>query len=441
MIHPKLPLVFLLLYGASVFAQNEIKRPITIQEAIMLGTQNSKSIQLSKLKIESAEAKQENAINPFLPNVSVTAAYTRLSTNIDPYKISIPGVFTTELNPVIPNQFYNRASIQQTLFAGLRNIYNLKAAKEILEASKIDTKKEEDELKLIVIQQYYNYCKSLSSQKIIDENAKTIDNRLKDIQNFNTVGMALQNDVLKAQLAKSSLDVTKLEMENVTSIVNYNLAILLGIDEKTTLEPNLTELEKSNTNPNPRDIESATVSRAEYKSALLKINAGNYLMKSAKSAYYPTLAGGFNFYYNNPNQRVFPQQDKFKDTWDAGLTLNWNLSSLYTARAGIKDAKINTKLNEMMTAQLQDGIKTEAFTALKNYQLNIKKIELADKTVQQAKENQRIMKNRFTGEMSVFADLLDADAQLFQAELNLINAKCDAKVAYYKYLKAIGQLN
>ena len=164
-------------------------------------------------------------------------------------------------------------------------------------------------------------------------------------------------------------------------------------------------------------------------------------MKSAKSAYYPTLAGGFNFYYNNPNQRVFPQQAKFKDTWDAGLTLNWNLSSLYTARAGIKDAKINTQLNEMTTAQLQDGIKTEAFTALKNYQLNIKKIELADKTVQQAKENQRIMKNRFTGEVSVFSDLLDADAQVFQAELNLINAKCDAQVAYYKYLKAIGQLN
>jgi outer membrane protein len=234
MIHQRLSLVALLLYGASAFAQNEIKRPLTIQEAITLGTQNSKSIQVSKLKIESAEAKQDNAINPFLPNLSVTAAYTRISTNIDPYKISIPGVFTTELNPVIPNQFYNRASVQQTLFAGLRNIYNLKAAKEMLEASKIDTKKEEDELKLIVIQQYYNYCKSLSSQKIIDENTKTMDSRLKDIQNFNTVGMALQNDVLKAQLAKSSLDVTKLEMENVTAIVNYNLNILLGIDEKTT---------------------------------------------------------------------------------------------------------------------------------------------------------------------------------------------------------------
>ena len=201
MIHQRLSLVALLLYGASAFAQNEIKRPLTIQEAITLGTQNSKSIQVSKLKIESAEAKQDNAINPFLPNLSVTAAYTRISTNIDPYKISIPGVFTTELNPVIPNQFYNRASVQQTLFAGLRNIYNLKAAKEMLEASKIDTKKEEDELKLIVIQQYYNYCKSLSSQKIIDENTKTMDSRLKDIQNFNTVAVSYTHlDVYKRQV-------------------------------------------------------------------------------------------------------------------------------------------------------------------------------------------------------------------------------------------------
>ena len=163
-------------------------------------------------------------------------------------------------------------------------------------------------------------------------------------------------------------------------------------------------------------------------------------MKSAQSAYFPTVNAGFNFYYNNPNQRVFPQTAKFKETWDAGISLNWNLSSLYTARASIRDAKINTKINDLLLGQIQDGIRSEQYSALKNYELSLQKIKMAEKTVEQAKENQRIMQNRFASSVAVFTDLLEADTQLLQAQINLVNAQYDAKITYYKYIKASGNL-
>lgn len=139
--------------------------------------------------------------------------------------------------------------------------------------------------------------------------------------------------------------------------------------------------------------------------------------------------------------RVFPQENKFKDTWDAGLSLNWNLSSLYSAGALMRESKANLKMTENTTEQLKDGIKSEVFAAKKGYELSLKKIKLSELALSQANENQVIVKNKVDAAVSLFTDLIDADNQKLQAQLNLVAAKCDAQIAYYKYLKAIGQLN
>lgn len=435
-------LIILFVFVSSIIqAQVVSKKILSIQEALSLGLKNSKSVAISKFKIDNATAKKDMAVNTFLPQIAINTGYTRLSTNIEPYKISIPGIITTELNPVIPNQFNNRISIQQPVFSGLRNIYNLQASKNLLLASNLDSKKEEEELLINIIQQYYTFCKTTQSTQLIDENIKTIDSRIKDIQNFKSVGMALENDVLKAQLSKSSLEINKAEIDNTASIINYNLNLLLGTGENTQIEPSPLDLVSTNTSSPMPNYTPMFENRLDWKSMNLKILAGQKQFKAAQSAYFPTVNAGFNFYYNNPNQRVFPQEAKFKETWDAGISLNWNLSSLYTARASIRDAKINMKINELFLTQMQDGIKSEQYSVLKNYELSLQKIAIAEKSVEQAKENQRIMKNRFNSSVSLFSDLLEADAQLLQTQINLINAQYDSKIAYYKYLKSIGSLS
>ncbi len=431
-------IILLSLWSILTQAQENTTRSVSLQEALNLALKNAKSIQISNYKTDNANAKKDMAVNAFLPQISVNAAYSRLSTNIEPFKITIPGVITTELNPVIPNQYANRASIQQNVFSGMRNIYNLQSSKDMMYASQLDAKKEEEEILMNTILQYYTFCKTTESAKLIKENLKTVDACIKDIQNFQTVGMALPNDVLKAELSKSNLEITQAEIDNTAAIINYNMNLLLGINEQTQLSPSPIDIEATPTTAftfNP-----TYDNRLDWKSFNFKILAAQKQVKSAQSAYFPTVNAGFNFYYNNPNQRVFPQTAKFKETWDAGISLNWNLSSLYTARASIRDTKINTKINDLLLAQIQDGIRSEQYSALKNYELSLQKIKMAEKTVEQAKENQRIMQNRFTASVAVFTDLLEADTQLLQSQINLVNAQYDAKITYYKYIKASGNL-
>jgi outer membrane protein TolC len=73
------------------------------------------------------------------------------------------------------------------------------------------------------------------------------------------------------------------------------------------------------------------------------------------------------------------------------------------------------------------------------YQTALQKITLAQKSIDQAKENQRIMNLRYNSQVATLTELLEADGLYTQAQLNLVNAQIDAELAYAKLQKSIGQ--
>lgn len=435
--------VIFILLSSIAKAQSPLPKQYSLQEVITMSLNQSWVLKNAAIKSEIVDAKKNQAINAFIPQVGIAASYTRLSTNIEPFTISIPGLGEKSLNPVIPNQFNNRVAVQQPIFNGTRNLNNLAAAKNKQEANSMDTKMSEIDIKIGVIQSYYNYWKTLLSAAVLRENENLANKRAIDVKNYFDNGVALANDVTRAELNKSAIALSLAEVENATAILNYNLLLQMGIQDNVNIQPAPQDLELSSksTLQLVNNNESILANRYDFKSAQLRIAASKKYVNATKSAYMPSLSAGFNFYYNNPNMRVFPQENKFKDTWDAGLSLNWNLSSLYSAGALMRESKANLKMAENATEQLKDGIKSEVFAAKKGYELSLKKIQLSELALSQATENQIIVKNKVDAAVSLFTDLIDADNQKLQTQLNLVAAKCDAQVAYFKYLKSIGQLN
>jgi outer membrane protein TolC len=70
-----------------------------------------------------------------------------------------------------------------------------------------------------------------------------------------------------------------------------------------------------------------------------------------------------------------------------------------------------------------------------------KKIEVYERALEQATENYRINKNKYDNGLVNITDLLDADAALVGAKVNVINAKADATLAHKKLLQSSGILN
>lgn len=416
------------------------QRILTLDEAVQMGMNNSKALKADAAKIEATKQKTKQLWNVQIPNVVVSSNYTRLSDNITPFTIQFPNGVTQALNPQILNQYTNRVSAQQVLFAGLRAKNTFDANRFLEKAIAFDVEKDKSEVKYNIIAALLNMYKIQKSLESIEQNLKTAQNRAQDTRNFLAQGIVLDNDVLKVELAQNQLETSKIELTNALAAAQYSVAILLGLpenetfslDEKTLLmEDKVTDLGTC--------INAALQSRAELQAVTQRTNAAQKQIAIAKGAYLPTLSAGANAYYNNPNQRVFPQQDAFKSTWDAGLSLSWNVTSLYTNKAVVEEAKSNAIQTQMLGSQLTDNIKNEVSAAYYNYLTAKSKLGLTDKAIQQAQENQRITKNRYSAQLSTTQEVLDADFLMFQAQINAVNANADKLLNYYKLDKSMGK--
>lgn len=415
-------------------------RKIPIQEALDMAVQNSKQLQLDSLKKQSLQIKKEQTKAAIMPMIGVTSAYTRLSDNIDPFTISVPGVGSFDIQTNIPNQFANVASIKQPIFQGLKNWNTMKALDQQAIATDFDALKDKNDIKLLVVQYYYNLFALQQRVVLLDSTIIQTQSRVNDLTKLKDAGIILNNEVMRAELQKNNFEVEKVNLVSNIETINFYLNILLGLDPETKIN---TESPESTNNTLDKFLQLQSIAygnRPEFKAQDYRTKSADYMIKASKAAYMPTISASANGQYNNPNQRMFPPKSVFKATWDVGISLSWNIMQLYTARSVVNDAKNQKSQITILTEQLKDNISIEVNTNMQAIKVAQAKIELAQKAIDQATENKRILDNRFNAQVALLTDVLDADVFLLQAKTNLLNAQAEAIIANYKLQKSLGQL-
>ena len=424
----------------SNFAITQNIKKLSLDEFVKLGLENSKSLKIAFEKDLVMKAKVQQVKNQLLPNLTASTNYTRISDNIDPFKVKLnataPEVI---LNPQILNQSYNKLGLQYGVFTGFRAINTLKSFEFLEKATAFDVEKEQSDIKLNLINSYYAFYKLILSKKVVEDNIKTIDNRLKDVKSFVNQNMALQNDVLKLELQKSNVAQNIADLNNNIDITNFNLDILIGLPTDTKIEFENATLDLNKIVESNDLINMALQNRPEILSGNFRKLAAEKNIAIAKGNYYPVVSIGAGYDYNLPNQRVFPQEEAFKGTWSAGITASLNLFNFFTTKALIQEQKANFNQVVDQQDQISDGIKMEVNANNANYSNAIQKIALAEQAISQATENQRIMKSRYNNQVATLTDLLEADFLFSQAQINLITAKVEAALNYSKLQKSIGK--
>jgi outer membrane protein TolC len=416
-------------------------RNLSLNQAIELGLQNSKQLAIANGKVAVMKSRVAQIKNMLIPSVNASVNYTRISDNVEPFKVQFsPTAQPVSLNPQILDQSYNRLGVQAGLFTGFRAINTLKSTQYLEQAVQLDAENDKADIRLNVINAYYNYFKLIASKQILEENLQRFDHRLTDTKLFLNQGIALQNDVLKLELHKANLQQNIVDVQGAIDIATFNLALMLGLatDTKINLNESLRTSSRTIAQTDELIIE-ALQNRYEIKANQYRQQASKKEIEISKSYYYPVINAGANYDYNLPNQRVFPQENAFKGTWFAGITASYNLVNLYSAKDLVREQKVNYQQTMSLNAMSEDAVKMDVNANASAYHTALQKITLANKSIDQATENQRIMQTRYTNQIATLTDLLEADALFSQAQLNLINANADAEIAYAKLQKSIGK--
>ena len=421
-------------------AKSQTTKTLTLEEAVRLGIEASQQLKTSGARLDATKARTSQYWNASLPNVSLNSAYTRISDNVTPFSVKFPGATdAVVLNPQVLNQFTNRLSAQAFVFTGWRAKNFFESAQFLQKAATLDIERDRVEVKNNIVAAYLNLLRLQTSKQIVAESGNVLRTRLSDVKNFVKNGTALENDQLKAEIAVSQLDLSASDLNNAIEVANFNLGLMLGLLTDTRIEVDKKMLFEEKSIANLPVYLAALDTRPDIAAADLRRQATLKNVDIARGALYPTVSVGGNFVYNNPNQRVFPQQDAFKGTWDLGVQLSYNLTSLYTTKAQIQEAQANVAVSNAQRQQITEGAKMEVNANYYAYQSALEKIKLTEKVIVQATENQRVMKNRYAAQVILIGELLEADSLVLQAKLNLESAKTDAEAAYYKLQKSVGK--
>lgn len=424
-----------LLLPAIIYAQ-EVKK-LTLQEAIDLGISNSKNLKLAQNKIDGAISRLAIAKDNVLPSASASFLYNHAE--IPTNTLVIDGGDPIHL-PKRADAFVGTAAVEELIYSGGKLKYAEESTKLLTEVAKLDADKDKEEISYVIISTYYSLFKVLQSKKVVAQNLEAIASQLKQSQRFFDQGIVTKNDVLRFQLQQANISLTDMEIENNRKIINYNLDILLGLPEATTVE--ITEPEKGLrlTGPLASYIEMAMGNRQELQQLELQHQVAGLNMKSIKANTLPTVGVGANLYYINPSGSFIPPGNQYLMPVTVGANVSWNIGNLWTNKNKISEAKIQQQNVMIQKDILSDQLKTEINKNYQDYQLAINRIRVLETSIAQATENDNLLASKYKNNVASAIDRIDAETLLYQAKINLELAKADAGLAYYTLLKSTGKI-
>ncbi|HAR74121.1 TolC family protein [Empedobacter falsenii] len=403
---------------------------VSLQEVIQQSLQNNKSVKVAEAAKNTSEYKVQSAKNNRLPDISLSGQYMHLftTTNVD---IKLPMQSTGGGMGVEPNQLLlGQASASVPVFAGFKIKNAIKSSELMVDLSNLQIEATKENVVWQAINLYFGLYKTQRSIDVLNENLVRANQRVKDFQNFLDNGIIARNDLLRAKLQASNVQVAIDEAETQYKNINYRLNLLTGQDETKIVHVDNVETLKT-INQNSQDY----VNRTDVKSYDVKNQIADSQIKIAKAAYYPQLAVSAGY--------VAMDIDKVASVTNAtnvGVGLKYDLSSLYKNKAEVEIAKAQKLENEMQKETTIDKAKVEMNEAFQKYDLAKKKNNVYKEAVEQANENYRIVKDKNDNGLADTDDLLEADVQQLQAKINQVVGDADEQLAIYEYYYTTGIL-
>lgn len=433
--------ILVISFAASAFSQT----PLSLQDAIQIGLDNSKSLKISDLNVDIAQERSSEINANRWASLSFKGGYTRLST-VPPYIITLPFSIPGYGNSFQAAQFYFdnynlQLQLQQPVFTGLQLENSAKAAEKTAEATSYDSKADKSNLKVQIATSYWNLYQAFQAEQFMQENLDRTNSHYKQAQDMLNQGMLTQSDVLSAKVEVSNAQLMLLDAQNVLRLSAVALDNVLGVPLNT--EYKITSAPQTGDTTMPvisSLLQSALENRSELQSLKMKEQAADAAVAAAWGAYLPQIILVGDYYYQNPNQRIQPPTNAFKGTWDAGIQFSLPLWNWGQTESKVNEARAEREQTQWAEKQAADAVYLDVTQSYLNFKQAKDKIAVAQTAVNDAEESYRISDQKFKVGLVTNTDLMDAEIALLQAKLNYTQALTGLEVARISLEKATGQL-
>ncbi|RED43589.1 outer membrane protein TolC [Winogradskyella eximia] len=410
--HIYIPLL-LLAFTLSVTAQDAVS--ITKTEVLTRVSENNTSIKISEEEFKQAKAdfRQTNAV--FLPNI--TASHTAIATT-NPLmafgsKLNQEILTQNDFNPALlndPSQIENYATkfeIQQPLI-NFDGMFQRKAAKSKMEAMALKTERTQDYLVFEVEKAYMQLQLAYKAVDVLDKALEAANANKKLADNSFKQGYLQRSDVLNVEVRVTEVqNQLQSAKSNVQNASNY-LSFLMN-DETYVVYTPTDELTVSTFEMEDKSISE---NRSDIKAMELASDAYEAMNKADKMAFLPRLNafGSYELY----DDQIF-QADA--NGYLFGAQLSWDIFQGSKRFGKAQKSKSEFEKSKLEYKQYVSQSNLELNKAKRAFIDAENKLKLTALALEQSEESLRIRTNRFKEGLEKTSDLLMADTQFAQKQL------------------------
>jgi outer membrane protein len=405
----------------------------------------------------AAQARVDQASSAFLPKVSVSARYTRLSdftpSPLFPFAIAAtnapagtPSPPTASTGPVSVAPVLDNYALDATLILPvtdyvLRLARGLDAAKHARDAADWETVVADSRARLAGKIAFYEWIRTNASVDAAKQSVTEQRAHLTDVTNQLNQGNASRADALRVDSAVASAEATLAEADAQRATAEVRLRTLLHLSDSvplTTDDAVSAPLESVARNK-AEWLSDAYRTRAELRGLDAAESAARAQASVARATYLPTVGAFANATYADPNPRYFPPEAVWHATWAVGVSVTWTPTDIPGARAGASEADARGDALAAQRNALRDALAVEVAQYFESVRAADAKVAATNKQLESASEAYRVTRALFANARATTSNVLDAETDLSRARFAWVNVRVDARVARARLEHAAGR--
>lgn len=418
-------------------AQEGIRQIMSIDEMFSLADQNSKSLRPHVSGLKEAEEGVRVAQNARLPEIDLSLSFSYLG---DGSLIDRDlGKAVKAPMPHFGNNFAFEAT--QVIYAGGAISNSVAIAKLQKENALLNVESNRDQIRFLLVGYYLDLFKQQNMLQVYEKNIEQTRQVFKELRAKGEEGIVLRNDITRYELLLSNLELSHTQIQNNLAILNNHLTTTLGLPHTIWLQPDTTILHHVlPLDPTDQWVSTAFIHSPTLKQQSLAVQISKRQDKIIRSERLPHVALFAGNRWDGPIIIEVPPINKNFNYWYVGIGLKYNLSSLYKTNKTLARSKFAV----LRTVEQYEDAKERTQLAIQadhiKYMESYVELHTQQKSVELARQNYAVIRDRYKNDMALLTDMLDASNAKLAAEVQLVNAQIHIVFNYYKLLYTSGTL-
>jgi outer membrane protein TolC len=419
--------------------------PLSLADAARVTLANNPMHKAAMADTKAASAGVREARAPLLPRITFAENFTGgndpvfvFGTKLRQQEFTASDFALNELNRPTPiGNYASRFFGQWNLFDSTQSWKALDRAKYLNFAANEQLNRTDQELIFQTVEAYYGMLLARRQVQVAEDAVKTVEAIEHDSRARVESGLAVDSDLLSAQVQASARQQELIERRNQLALAQTRLALAMGAAADAQYQPKEALEDRVLPSVDVNQLEkTALEKRPDLKRSEWERSAQDKSVAMAKAAFGPRL-NAFGSWEEDSHSVGWTGANN----WVAGAEVQFDLFAGGSKRAALQREKAIQERAAAGYAGFQDAVRLEVRSAYYQFDAAQQQVKVARGSITQADESLRINQNRYEGGLSTVTDILRVEEAAHRAKADYWQAVYRMNASYAGIELATGTLS